>query len=368
MENPMKSLLLSTALAAALALPAMAQDIFRAEMTEGSVAASDLLGARIYAADAAIDGDAFDGVQDNWSDIGEVNDVILSRDGQVESVLVDIGGFLGMGERQVAVDMAALRFVQDSATDADDWFLVMQADRPTLEGAPEWSMEPANTADATDATATDPAVEETAVVEGEAVDGATTTETEATADATAVEPAAEDPAVAEGDAAMTNETETTADTAAVDGTATTETETTADATAVDPAATTETTADATAVDPAATTETEVAADTAPAREPTVREGYGPVESAALTSEMLTGADVYDDTDASIGEVSDLILTEDGQITHVVVDVGGFLGIGERRVALDLSQIDILTAEGGTDVRVYVPMAKEELEALPAIEG
>ena len=138
----MKNLLLTTALAASFAVPAIAQDApaspFQTEAMGPSVSASDVIGARIYVSEAALDADAYNGVQEGWNDIGEVNDIILGRDGTVDAVLVDIGGFLGMGERQVAVDMSALKIVQDDATDADDWFLVMQADRATLDAAPEY--------------------------------------------------------------------------------------------------------------------------------------------------------------------------------------------------------------------------------------
>ena len=159
----MKTMYLTTALAACLALPAMAQDAaspFQTEAAGPSISASNVIGARIYVSEAAVDADAYNGVQEGWNDIGEVNDIILGRDGTVDAVLVDIGGFLGMGERQVAVDMAALKVVQDDATDADDWFLVLQTDRGTLEGAPEYMIPGAAATDAApaDAASTDPAV------------------------------------------------------------------------------------------------------------------------------------------------------------------------------------------------------------------
>lgn len=139
----MRTHLVTTALAAALAYPSLAQDTpaspFQTEAMGPSVSASNLIGARLFASEATLEADAYQSVQQDWSDIGEVNDIILGRDGSVDAVLVDIGGFLGMGERQVAVDMAALRFIQDDATDADDWFLVLQADRATLDAAPEWA-------------------------------------------------------------------------------------------------------------------------------------------------------------------------------------------------------------------------------------
>lgn len=279
----MKKLLVTTALAAGLAVPAAAQNAemspFQGEAAGPSVSASDVIGARIYASEAAIEADAYAGVQDGWNDIGEVNDIILGRDGSVDAVLVDIGGFLGVGERQVAVDMAALRFVQDDATDADDWFLVMQADRATLDGAPEWTLMNDRAASSTDGMENIPVVNE----------------------ATG---ASEDKAAAD-----------------------------------------------------------MAADTQMA-ETAVKlpEGYTSVASDALTTEMLTGANVHDAADASIAEVSDLVITAEGQITHVVLDVGGFLGIGTRTVALPIE--DLTIAQSGESVRLWVRMTKQELEALP----
>lgn len=336
----MKNLLISTALAGAIAFPALAQDAtegtFLTERAAGSVEASSLIGARIYASEAALDADEIDGVQQDWSDIGEVNDVILSRDGMVDAVLVDVGGFLGIGERQVAVDMGALRFVSDSATDADDWFLVMTADRAALEGAPEWAamgdaagMQPAEGA-ATGAAA--------GVAAGAAA-------TSAAADASVADPMTDD-AITEGAA---DDVIGTDDAAGA----------TADSTAGDPNA--EVPAANEAV---ASVEEGTAAATAEGGT-SMRDGYVAADMTMMTSETLTGAAVYDQNDESIGEISNLVLAADGQVQQVIVDVGGFLGIGEKPVAIDIAQMEILQADGGTDIRIYVPMTREELEALPA---
>lgn len=277
----MKALLLSTALAAGFVLPAIAQDApmspFQAEPVGPSAYASDIIGARVYVSEAALDADAYAGVQQGWDDIGEVNDVLLGRDGTVDAVLVDIGGFLGIGERQVAVDMAALKFVQDDATNADDWFLVLQTDRATLEAAPAYLR---------------PAMGDRAAVSD--------------ADRNGMETVPE---------AMV----------APDGTG-------------------------------------MAA--APAKGTMMLpEGYTAIGLDALTAETLTGADVRDATDASIAEVADLVLSPEGRVTGVVLDVGGFLGMGVKTVALPMDRLTVARTEGGA-VRVWVAMTKEELEALP----
>lgn len=308
----MKTLLLTTALAAGFALPALAQDApaspFQTEAMGPSVSASDVIGARIYVSEAALDADAYNGVQEGWNDIGEVNDIILGRDGTVDAVLVDIGGFLGMGERQVAVDMAALKIVQDDATDADDWFLVMQADRATLDGAPEYVMPGSSAMNTADPAATDAAATDTAAADADATDK------DGMENVPVVNEALGDTAEPAPDAAATEDTAVAA--APADGTM------------------------------------------------ALPEGYTAMGRETLTAELLTGADVRDPEDKSIAEVSDLVLTADGQVTDVVLDVGGFLGIGAKSVAIPMNRLTVAQADGGA-VRIWVNMTKEELEALPA---
>ena len=52
---------------------------------------------------------------------------------------------------------------------------------------------------------------------------------------------------------------------------------------------------------------------------------------------------------------------------MIVDVGGFLGMGEKPVAIDMSKLQILKAAEGGALRAYVQMTKDQLETLPAVE-
>lgn len=58
---------------------------------------SGLLGANLLGADGA--------------DIGSVSDILLDRDGQIQAVIVGVGGFLGIGEKSVAIANDQLEFV-----------------------------------------------------------------------------------------------------------------------------------------------------------------------------------------------------------------------------------------------------------------
>jgi len=56
---------------------------------------------------------------------------------------------------------------------------------------------------------------------------------------------------------------------------------------------------------------------------------------------IIGKSVYSSSDPqsdNIGDVNDLIVAEDGSVTHAVIGVGGFLGIGEKNVAVPFDEL------------------------------
>lgn len=344
----MKKLMLGTAMAALLGTSAYAQDLFRTEMDPAvAIAASDFIGQRVYAAETAIDGNEYEGVQEGWNDIGEINDVIINRDGKIDAVLVDVGGFLGMGERQVAVGMENIQFVSDSATgdNMNDYFLVINADRTALEGAPEYmrtgampNSDGTTNADATvnDDSSTATNGEGTATDNG---DGSVSTNSDGTvtgnADGTA--------------STSTDGTAMTGDTAATDGT------------------TTAPLAGGTANTDNQTAATDSTAAPAATGEAAAGEDYAAVDATGITAEQLQGVRVYGPNDDDLGEISDLVLDDAGAPAKVIVDVGGFLGIGEKPVSIEMSQLELRKASNGDMLRAYVSMTQEDLEALPEAE-
>ncbi|MDR6267635.1 PRC-barrel domain-containing protein [Roseobacter sp. N2S] len=99
-----------------------------------------------------------------------------------------------------------------------------------------------------------------------------------------------------------------------------------------------------------------------------RDGYQPVVVKDLTAEDLTGARVYGLNDEDVGEISELVLTDAGMVDKAVIDVGGFLGIGEKPVAVAMDELTIITNDAGDDLRVYIDSTEEALEARPEYEG
>jgi sporulation protein YlmC with PRC-barrel domain len=69
----------------------MAGGSFMTQREPGMYSASELIGKDVMGA--------------NNEDIGEIGDVLIDRSGQVRAVVVDVGGFLGIGETHVAIPM-----------------------------------------------------------------------------------------------------------------------------------------------------------------------------------------------------------------------------------------------------------------------
>jgi sporulation protein YlmC with PRC-barrel domain len=65
--------------------------------------------------------------------IGEIMDVLVDESGRVSSLIVGVGGFLGAGEKDVAVPFDA---VHDTTKNNNKWYLVMNATKDELKSAP----------------------------------------------------------------------------------------------------------------------------------------------------------------------------------------------------------------------------------------
>jgi len=67
--------------------------------------------------------------------IGNINEVILSKDGKVAAVVIGVGGFLGIGEHEVAVNFNSLRLSDDGGKT----LVTMDATKDSLKAAPQWT-------------------------------------------------------------------------------------------------------------------------------------------------------------------------------------------------------------------------------------
>jgi sporulation protein YlmC with PRC-barrel domain len=84
----------------------------------------------------------------------------------------------------------------------------------------------------------------------------------------------------------------------------------------------------------------------------------------ISANTYIGQAVYNSADESIGKISDLIMEKSGGIDAAVIGVGGFLGIGEKWVAVPFEKISITQAPDTSDVKLTTTETAESLQAAP----
>ncbi|KQZ80860.1 photosystem reaction center subunit H [Mesorhizobium sp. Root157] len=243
----------------------------------------------------------YNGTGEDAKNIGSINDIVLSKAGKAEQLVIGVGGFLGLGQKNVAFDYGKTSWTEK---DGDRW-LVVEASKESLEALPDF-----------DRRAYDPTPATTAADAGTAPAVTPTTDTAAN---TQAQPDAMAPAAPAGEMA--------------------------------------------AEAPANTTDVPDDTQTAAIDKSTLTEMPMTGE---IRSEDLVGTTVYGADDAMVGEIGDVALSADGKVDAVIVDVGGFLGIGEKEVAVGMDNLKIMTDKDGNKY-LYTDFTKEQLEAQAAYD-
>jgi sporulation protein YlmC with PRC-barrel domain len=94
--------------------------------TDGHLASS-LMGASVY-----------NSTEDNAETIGKVSDLVMHKDGKVVSVVVGVGGFLGIGSKNVAIDYSQVRWEQGNG----NWWIVVPTTTDQLKALPDFDPKP----------------------------------------------------------------------------------------------------------------------------------------------------------------------------------------------------------------------------------
>lgn len=101
-----------------------------------------------------------------------------------------------------------------------------------------------------------------------------------------------------------------------------------------------------------------------AAESTATGAFATAQSAGeWRSSRLVGMAVYNEANERVGDINELILDANGQISHAVIGVGGFLGIGEKLVAVSFKDLNINREQDGS-ARVTMNTTKEALQNAP----
>jgi sporulation protein YlmC with PRC-barrel domain len=387
--------------APAVQAPAAAAPVPRAE---GSIV-TNIIGESVY-----------NGTGDDAENIGKVSDVVFDNDGMAKSVVIGVGGFLGVGAKNVAFDYDKLQWAEKNG---DRW-LVAQTTKDELTAHPEFDSKPYGPAPApaasTDAAApTAPSATDTAQapaaapaepvkradgnlatnIIGETVYNSTGDDAQNIGSVNDIvlskEGKAQSLVIGVGgflglgaknvtyDFNKAQWAEKNGDRWLVAQTTKEELQAQPDfnrkaydpvpATTASnepaPAAPAVAPADKTAEAPAATTPDATAPDqtqTAAIDKSTLTE----MPVGEIRGDDLKGATVYGANDAKVGEIGDVVLTPDKKTDAVIVNVGGFLGIGEKEVAVGLDNLKFMTDKNGKKY-LYTTFTKEQLEAQPAYD-
>ena len=142
----MKTLLTAVSLAALMAVPAIAQDA-NAPATQNAPPVVEQPGMSPAAPNEKMTNTAYSGqisasellnesiVNAANESVGDVNDILLDSSGKVAAVIVGVGGFLGMGEKDVALTFDQLSFGSDKD---NDLVVTTNATKESLQAAPEY--------------------------------------------------------------------------------------------------------------------------------------------------------------------------------------------------------------------------------------
>jgi sporulation protein YlmC with PRC-barrel domain len=82
---------------------------------------------------------------------------------------------------------------------------------------------------------------------------------------------------------------------------------------------------------------------------------------------FNGTDVIGADEKKIGDVSDVLFDKDQKVVAFIVGVGGFLGIGQKDVAIAPASFQTVPGKDQSDFRLRLAMTKDELKAAPTFE-
>ena len=263
--------------------------------------ASELIGETVYTSQAP-----------DAETVGDITDIVIAENGEIEGVVIGVGGFLGVGEKNVAVDFEQLTWAEFQDGDLIDARLVLAATPEQLEAAPAFDV---------------------SVLQTEPEDrlfGAGTSDTAMAPDAQVGDPMIDAPADQQQTATVPEATPTPAEDQM--------------------AATPDGQSGEQSTDPMTDQQTA-----------TLPQDLTDIDVAAISADDLIDTAVYSGQDENVGSVADVLLADDGTIDAVVLDIGGFLGIGTKPVAIAFEDLIVRTDANG-NLYVYTPFTREQLEA------
>jgi hypothetical protein len=97
--------------------------IVSSDVSQNTLRAEAMIDAEIYTLEREydenewVDTDYYGSVGTDWEEIGEIDDIVVSRDGRIVGLVAEIGGWLDIGDADVIIDMNDVRIVGDDLGD-----------------------------------------------------------------------------------------------------------------------------------------------------------------------------------------------------------------------------------------------------------
>ena len=121
--------------------------------------------------------------------------------------------------------------------------------------------------------------------------------------------------------------------------------------------------------PSAPAEPPAVTPAAPPREPTAaaqstsgKAGTGSVTLDDHDAVAILGKDVRSSADEDMGRLVDVVVDHDGQPRAAIIDFGGFLGVGSRKIAVDWGALNF--ARGAAKGVITVELTRDQVKAAP----
>lgn len=87
----------------------------------------------------------------------------------------------------------------------------------------------------------------------------------------------------------------------------------------------------------------------------------------MMASQYIGQTVKGPSGKELGDINNLVMNSDGNVEAAVIGVGGFLGVGEKNVAIPFENITQKTDENG-ELFILVNLSKQQLETAPVFKS
>ncbi|MBV8835831.1 MAG: PRC-barrel domain-containing protein [Alphaproteobacteria bacterium] len=81
------------------------------------------------------------------------------------------------------------------------------------------------------------------------------------------------------------------------------------------------------------------------------------------AETILGKDVRSKANENIGRVVDVLVDHDGRARAAIIDFGGFLGVGSRKIAVDWDALKFVPTDDGRN-SITLDLTRDQMKAAP----